>query len=1167
MSTTQPQPHGIDLSAVEAKFSAVSYKRGVLYARRKRVKQVDWQGNVGLLTGLVAGSGGLYSTAAYFGVEDGRLAFESGECSCPVGHNCKHVVALVIVGADRVVLEASMLESGPAAAPVPAVRPSAPPARQARSTGRVPAPKPARPASAAQVAPSAPAAWESPLRALIAPTQEVTGLPLAIELTVKLSGHASTAAPRLYGRLMREAARGGWVNGQLSWGGLESWEVMRAGVRADHAQLARAIHTLHLARESTRYGYGSYRSASADRILDLSDLDGAQLWSLLDQAERLGIPLIHAHAPLGELPRRRHGELLLDVTAADPGQSGVTVAARVRADLGSDADGVWPLMFLGTGGEVLVCSGPPSGTDAQDLSRHRLQLVRLARPTPPQLQRMLLAGERLTVPAADVARFRAELALALGRVAPVVSSDGSFAPPEVVGPELVLHTEYGEGHAAELSWQWAYSVDGEEQRTGLAGGPQAAAFRDLEAERDLLGGVDLSDTELQRFGLVDGAGRPRPDSPHRIDGWETLRFSTEQLPALELGGGLTVEVVGEPPNYRDVEDSLEITLSTADVAGEQDWFDLGVRISVEGQEVVFADVFSALAEGASGLLLDDGAHFSLMSPRLQSLRELIDEARGLTDPQPDGSLRISRYQAGLWAELAALGVVAEQSEAWRAQTTALLELDELPEVPLPERLSADLRPYQRDGFAWLASLWRLGLGGILADDMGLGKTVQTLALICHALETGTAEATPARAATPPSSGSVPAAPFLVVAPTSVVPGWVTEAQRFAPGLRAVAVTDTLARAGTTIDALIAGADLVVTTYTLLRLNDEAYRSVRWAGVILDEAQYVKNHQSKTYAAARRLDAPFKLAITGTPMENNLMELWSLLSLTAPGLFPDPERFSQQYARPIERAGDAERLARLRRRIRPLMKRRTKELVAADLPAKQEQILEVELHKRHRKLYDTHLQRERQRVLGMLEDFQRNRVAVLAAITRMRQLSLHAGLVDAEHAGVPCAKLDVLMEQLADVVEGGHRALIFSQFTGFLAKARERLDQNGITYCYLDGKTRARGAVLERFRGGDDPVFLISLKAGGFGLNLTEADYCFLLDPWWNPAAEAQAIDRTHRIGQTRRVMVYRLLAKDTIEEKVSALAARKAALFSGVMDDGDLFSTAITAEDIRGLLG
>jgi SNF2 family DNA or RNA helicase len=336
--------------------------------------------------------------------------------------------------------------------------------------------------------------------------------------------------------------------------------------------------------------------------------------------------------------------------------------------------------------------------------------------------------------------------------------------------------------------------------------------------------------------------------------------------------------------------------------------------------------------------------------------------------------------------------------------------------------------------------------------------------------------------------------------------------------------------------------------------------------MLDEAQSVKNHQSQAYQCAKKLPASFKLAITGTPMENNLMELWSLLSITAPGLFTNPTRFEQYYRAPIEKAKDAERLAQLRRRVRPLMLRRSKEDVLTDLPDKQEQVVELELNARHRKVYQTHLQRERQKVLGLLGDLDRNRFEIFRSLTLLRQASLHAGLIDPKYAKVPSTKLDALMDQLHEIVTDGHRTLVFSQFTRFLDAARQRLDTAGIEYCYLDGKTRRRSNVLARFKSGAVPVFLISLKAGGFGLNLTEADYCMLLDPWWNPATEAQAVDRIHRIGQTRKVMVYRLVAKDTIEEKVMALKAAKAALFNSVMDDGAFNTRALTAADIHGLL-
>jgi SNF2 family DNA or RNA helicase len=287
---------------------------------------------------------------------------------------------------------------------------------------------------------------------------------------------------------------------------------------------------------------------------------------------------------------------------------------------------------------------------------------------------------------------------------------------------------------------------------------------------------------------------------------------------------------------------------------------------------------------------------------------------------------------------------------------------------------------------------------------------------------------------------------------------------------------------------------------------------------------------------------------------------------APGLFPSPRKFTEDYRTPIEKIGDNRPLVRLRKRIRPLMMRRTKEAVASDLPPKQEQVLEVELHPEHRHIYETYLQRERQKLLGLIEDMNRNRMIVFRSLTLLRMLSLDASLVDPEHEGVPSAKLEVLFENLDDIIAEGHRALVFSQFTSYLKKAAEQLDARGIPYAYLDGSTRSRGEVIDSFKEGDAPVFLISLKAGGFGLNLTEADYCFLLDPWWNPASEAQAVDRTHRIGQTKNVMVYRMVSKGTIEEKVMKLKEQKAKLFTSVMDDDAVFSSALTAEDIRGLL-
>ena len=1113
------QLSGIDPGEVEATVGSRSYARGLDYAQNNRVVAIEWDASTGTLTGSVLGRGALYDTAAFFTVDrDGALAFDDGECTCPVGYNCKHVAAIVITAADG--REVGRTRGRP------------------RSQLRVVSPSSPSP-------PPQPPSWEQPLRALIdPPPARAAGTPLAIELDLHASGVAEGATPRLMARLMREGARGGWVNGSLNWSGLDSWHVKSGEYRAEHLALIRELYAVHRARE----GRPTYYTHAADKVLDLGGCDSVQLWSLLAEAERLGVKLIHAYPAFGEVRCHERGELLIDVTrGADRGS---IVRAVLRVD-GQDAQDLEPLLFLGSSGHGVVCAergGDTGGGEAvAGPERRRLALVRLAAPAPLALRRLVLGDERLRIPAGELQRFADELCPALRHVATVVSSDDSFAPPEISAPTLVLRASYGGGHRVDVGWEWSYEVGASKRHTAFAVNGDGPGFRDLDAERAILAGADFSATGLQRFGLLDGAGRPGDAHVNSLTDLDSMRLTTEVLPRVAEQPDVVVAVLGEPADYRDVGESLTIGLSTVEIAGERDWFDLGVVIEVEGHELAFAEVFTALASGETHMLLADGAHFSLLAPDLQELRRLIEEAAALAD-SPAGSLRISRYQAGLWAELAALGVVREQAEAWQHQVGALLEIDAIAEHDPPATLQAQLRPYQREGFGWLASLRELELGGILADDMGLGKTLQALALICHACERDPG-----------------IAPFLVVAPTSVVSNWVAEAGRFAPGLKVDAITDTLARSGRAIEQ-VAAADVVVTTYTLFRLEAEAYRAVSWAGLILDEAQYVKNHQAKTYRCVRELAAPFKLAITGTPMENNLMELWSLLSITAPGLFPDPQRFAEQYARPIERGGDSERLARLRRRVKPLLKRRTKELVAADLPAKQEQTLDVDLHARHRKLYDTHLQRERKKVLGLLGDFDRNRFTILRSITLLRQLSLHPGLVDGDHDAVPCAKLGALVEQLDDVVGGGHRALVFSQFTGFLAKVRDRLDDEGIGYCYLDGRTRRREHVLERFKDGADPVFLISLKAGGVGLNLTEADYCFLLDPWWNPAAEAQAIDRTHRIGQTRPVMVYRMIARDTIEEKVVALARRKAALFSGVMDHGDLFASSLTAGDIRGLL-
>ena len=474
------------------------------------------------------------------------------------------------------------------------------------------------------------------------------------------------------------------------------------------------------------------------------------------------------------------------------------------------------------------------------------------------------------------------------------------------------------------------------------------------------------DRLLRMWNVAPRAG-PMPVA--ELSGVDAAVLTTEFLPRL-ADAGVLVEVTGEPPDFRRSEAAPVVEVSATD-GGDADWFDLGVSVSVDGEDIPFAPLFVALAAGEEHLLLPSGTWFDVRRPEFDRLRRLIDEARALQDADGQG-LRISRYQAGLWDELVELGVVAEQSERWSRDVRALLDVDSVAPPSPPAGLEAELRPYQLEGYQWLSVLWDAGLGGVLADDMGLGKTLQTLALICRAKAAG--ELT---------------APVLVVAPTSVVSNWAREAERFAPGLVVRTIGATGRKLGMPLAEAVEGADLVVTSYTLLRLGEEHYGALPWSGLVLDEAQFVKNHQAKTYAAARRLPARFKLAITGTPVENNLMDLWAMLSIVAPGLFPSPQRFTEHYRTPIERGGDPEVLAALRRRIRPLMRRRTKEQVAAELPPKTEQVLEVVLNPKHRKVYDTHLQRERRKVLGLVDDLQKNRFTIFRSLTLLRQLALDA----------------------------------------------------------------------------------------------------------------------------------------------------------------------------------
>ena len=773
----------------------------------------------------------------------------------------------------------------------------------------------------------------------------------------------------------------------------------------------------------------------------------------------------------------------------------------------------------------------------------------------------------LTIPDEEVAEFCAEFLPDLVDHFPVIDRVGRLELPEfdraelelTIRPSVAGDARLGQGLDLVLQWHRVVVLR-------MSDGSETRQLYPLSAAALVEGGPLGGDSRtLELVGSIEDAGWGWlvTSGAFRVTGQEAGSLLAEGVAVLNALDSVTVSVTEEVPEIRRSTEGLRISVTTEDDTSGIDWLGLSVAVTVEGRPVPFAAIFQAVVTGQDEFVTADGILVSVDLERFGELRVILDEAIAASADRagrvPDGNkMRIGLGQAGLLSDLAEL---ADDLAPPSGRAKTLLELaSDTPEpVPVPAALQAELRPYQQQGLDWLAMLWRHRIGGILADDMGLGKTIQSLALIAHAHE----QAAAGEAA---ESGAAAPGPFLVVAPSSVVPNWEAEARRFVPSLRVTRRSSTEAKSTTTVADDAADHDIVVTTATVLRLDSESYANVQWAGVILDEAQQAKNPASKLFAALAGLRADFLLAVTGTPMENNLTELWAVAALSCRGVLPDAKEFRALYRTPIEKNGDSEALQRLRRRLRPFLLRRRKELVAADLPPRSDAVLDVELSTAHRRIYERELARQRASLLALLDDFDANRISILAGLTVLRRLCLDASLVDPEHADIASAKTDELITSLREVVAEGHRALVFSQFTTYLDKVVDRLRDEGITVAHLDGKTTDRAGAVDEFTRGGAQVFCLSLKAGGVGLNLVGADYVFLLDPWWNPATEAQAVDRAHRIGQTRPVLVYRMVARDTIEERVVELQRRKAELFASVLDSGEHFSAALTADDLRGLL-
>lgn len=642
------------------------------------------------------------------------------------------------------------------------------------------------------------------------------------------------------------------------------------------------------------------------------------------------------------------------------------------------------------------------------------------------------------------------------------------------------------------------------------------------------------------------------------DSKPTLTLAAKKMPFVVrtlAGEGWHVEAEGNI--YREAREfRIEVTSGI-------DWFELHGTVDFGAATANLPELIAALKRGSNSVLLGDGTFGLLPEEWLKKYGLLASLGSTETD-----HLRFSRSQVGLLDALLASQPEASFDATYSRARDELQAFKGVREASPPASFRGTLRGYQREGLGWLNFLQQFGFGGCLADDMGLGKTVQVLAL----LESRRAERARAnngagkpgkkKAAEIENNGRL--APSLVVVPKSLVFNWIQEAARFTPRLR---VLDHTGMNRLRTFEHFDDYDLIITTYGTLRRDAIQFKDVKFDYAILDEAQAIKNANTESAKAVRLLRGNHRLAMSGTPIENHLGELWSLFQFLNPGLLGAASVFKLNTS--AARNPDEQVRALLSKALRPFILRRTKQQVATDLPEKTEQTIYCEMEPVQRKLYDELRDHYRRSLLGLIErdGIKKSKIQILEALLRLRQAACHPGLIDKSRTDEPSAKLDVLLPRISEVLDEGHKALVFSQFTSFLSIVRDRMDRDGIAYEYLDGKTRDRQARVERFQNDPDcKLFLISLKAGGLGLNLTAAEYVFLLDPWWNPAVEAQAIDRAHRIGQSQKVFAYRLIARDTVEEKVLELQATKRELADAIINADNSLIRSLAKEDLELLL-
>jgi hypothetical protein len=761
---------------------------------------------------------------------------------------------------------------------------------------------------------------------------------------------------------------------------------------------------------------------------------------------------------------------------------------------------------------------------------NRLGLFRKAMPK--QLFAAMKTSEKIVVPrehAGDLIERVMSIPVGLG--IEFVGCD-DIRPERVAGtPKPRIHikagsgtgTESGSGPAASgtLEAKVHFDYDG----VMIPFTQRAAEFYDKRSRR--LVQVDAafhqsSEELLYSLGvkLRKGYGEP------------TLSLGTKKLPALVarlIHSGWHVEADGKL--YRT---ASKFNLS---VVSNIDWFELQGKAHFDQTSIGLPQLIQALRSGEKTVVLDDGTVGVIPEEWLKRFSGLAELATS-----EDGAIKFGRSQVGLLDALLAEQGEINVDEKFAAARESLRAFDQIQPHEPPGGFIGTLRPYQKLAQGWFDFLRQMGFGGCLADDMGLGKTIQVLSLLEHRREH--------------KSG-----PSLIVVPRSLIFNWIAEARKFAPELRVLDQSHSQRRKGT---EHLVDFDLVLTTYGTLRRDAAFLKDFEFDYVILDEAQAIKNADTEASKAVRLLQGRHKLALSGTPIENHLGELWSLFDFLNPGMLGRIGRFSG-----LAQKADADERKLLAAAVRPFILRRTKKQVAPELPERVEQTIIVELDADQRKAYDELREYYRQKLLNKIDTdgIGKSQMIILEALLRLRQAACHPGLIDKSRISEPSAKLDELLTRLSSAIESGERVLVFSQFTSLLAIVKHRLKQANIEFLYLDGKTKNRQELVEVFQSGEGPsIFLISLKAGGVGLNLTAARTVYLLDPWWNPAVEAQAIDRTHRIGQQQTVFATRLITADTVEQKVLELQAKKKGLADAIVNADNAGISSLTREDLELLL-